>query len=113
MNTFIKKAALALSLAAIPAAVFAAPEEHTIAVSYADLNLATDEGTAILDRRIDNAIEKICGGPAPRDVNAGMKVRRCMAKTKLTVSGQRDLAVKTYRTNQLAASDRSIRFAAQ
>ncbi|MBB3034464.1 UrcA family protein [Alteriqipengyuania lutimaris] len=50
-------AALGLALPAVPAAA----QSQSVQVDYADLNLATPEGQAQLDRRIDKAAREVCG----------------------------------------------------
>jgi UrcA family protein len=57
---------IASAAAAFTAPAFAAPPpEGSIAVRYADLNLASEEGTAVLDGRIQRAADRLCG----RDFN--------------------------------------------
>jgi UrcA family protein len=52
------------------------------AVSYADLNLNSADGQAILVARIHRAAEAVCGGePDSRDVKAQMAFRGCMKHT--------------------------------
>jgi len=60
MNTrfAILAAALGAALSATPA--LAGPA--SVSISYADLNLATPQGQAKLDRRIDAAAKASCGG---------------------------------------------------
>ncbi|MFA6218772.1 MAG: UrcA family protein [Erythrobacter sp.] len=54
-------AAGAAGLAAPAAAIPANAEPYSMRVKYSDLNLATPEGLAHLERRIDNAARKVCG----------------------------------------------------
>ena len=60
---------IALAAAALaPAALFLAPvaasaqstEQRTTGVTHRDLDLATEEGRAELERRIDNAARQVC-----------------------------------------------------
>jgi len=52
------------------------------AASYADLNLDTAQGQAILAARIHRAAEAVCGPePDSRDVKAQMAFRRCMKQS--------------------------------
>lgn len=114
MKTLIKTAAaLALGTAAITAAPAIAKEAPSITVNFADLNLSSERGTEIFDRRIKNAVANVCGGVAPRDVGARRIYNRCIEQTTLSVQPKRDLAVSSYRNGQLAANERVIRFAAQ
>lgn len=50
----------------------------TATVRYADLNLASDEGIARLDRRIDYAARKLCGTiHAVQEYNSRMAISGC------------------------------------
>ena len=114
MKTLIKTtAALALGTAAMTAAPAVAQGAPSVTVSFADLNLSSERGTQIFDRRIKNAIANVCGGTPPRDVGARRIYNRCLEETAVAVEPKRDLAVAEYRSGQLAAKARVIRFAAQ
>src|ERR1700749_1433631 len=53
-----------------------------IAVSYADLNLNTAGGQAVLAARIHRAAETVCGPePDSRDLKRLMPFRRCMKES--------------------------------
>lgn len=114
MNTFTKIAAtIALGTATaftVPAAAQDAPQ---VSVSFADLNLSSQSGVEILDRRIDKAISDVCGGMAPRDVRRNLQFKACVKETTAMVQPERDLAVSDYREGRLAMGNRVIRFAAQ
>ena len=57
-----------------------APRQAT--VSYADLNLNTADGQAILVARIHRAAETVCGPePDSRDLKRLMPYRQCMAQS--------------------------------
>ena len=89
MKTQYALAALAaLTLTAGSALAAPAPSEdgpRQAAVSYADLNLNTENGKAILVARIHRAAEAVCGGePDSRDVKALMAFRGCMKQTVTT-----------------------------
>ena len=86
MNTRFGLAGLAaLTLIAGPA--LAAPVQsddapRQAAVSYADLNLSTPTGQAVLVARIHSAAQAVCGPePDSRDVKAQMAFRGCMKHT--------------------------------
>ena len=55
IRTLTLSAALAAALMAGPAYA-----ERTEAVSYGDLNLATPDGQAVLQKRLDKAARKVC-----------------------------------------------------
>ena len=104
----------ALALTAAPAAatdIVVAPETITVRVSYADLNLATPEGRARLDRRIAGAARSICGSFSPAQLEMAMLVRDCregaIASARLPAAlagnaGPRDLAVTGRRMSRAA-----------
>jgi UrcA family protein len=77
--------ALALIFAAAPA--LAQPPVGR--VRYSDLDLATPAGVAMLDRRIGRAVERLCGGAYPTDLDAQAQVARCRLETMKSVSGPR------------------------
>lgn len=116
MKTLINTAA-ALALAGTTAlgmtgAAHAASEAPGVTVSFADLNLATETGTRIFDRRIEAAVRKACGGDMPRDLDLRRGYLSCIEETSASARPARDLAVRSYRQGSLAANDRVIRFAA-
>lgn len=64
--TIIRIAALTLAFAVsgltlAPALSAAEPEQQSVSVRYTDLDLATEQGRAELESRIDRAAEQICG----------------------------------------------------
>jgi UrcA family protein len=90
VSTRYLSAALAAStlLALTPAAggAWAAPAEESVtqklAVSFADLNLSSAEGQAILAARIHRAAQAVCGPePDPRDLAQLPSYRRCMKQS--------------------------------
>ena len=60
--------ALAATLAATlaPVAAASAATQNSVTVEYRDLNLASPEGQAALDRRVSQAARKVCGFDAVR-----------------------------------------------
>ena len=74
----------ALTLTAAPATaadIVVAPEAVSVRVSYADLNLASAQGRAVLDRRIAGAARGICGTSFPTDLRMTALVEDCRADT--------------------------------
>jgi UrcA family protein len=115
MKTLINTAA-AIALSATTAlgmtgAAHAASDSSEVTVSFADLNLASETGTQIFDRRIARAVEQVCGGQAPRELGGRVLYKRCIAQAEVAVKPHRDLAVASYRNGTLAQGDRIIRFA--
>ena len=74
------KTIIASALAAISMAAPAATPDETYqerAVSYADLNLSSEQGMRTLIRRIDGAIDHVCGNVPVREIYALNPVRAC------------------------------------
>ncbi|HTU11654.1 MAG TPA: UrcA family protein [Allosphingosinicella sp.] len=116
---------IALAAAAITAATFTttvatpasaaeivvAPETVTVRVSYADLNLASADGRAQLDRRIAGAARGICGAFFPIDLRMSALVSDCRADAIASAripaavassDGARSVAVTGYRLSRAA-----------
>ncbi len=110
----VAAACAAVALSAAPAAasdVTVAPETITVRVSYADLNLATAQGRAQLDRRIAGAARSICGNFFPADLEMAALVKDCRedaigsARIPTAVAsnaGARDLTVTGNRMSRAA-----------
>jgi UrcA family protein len=110
----VASAAASLSLTAAPAAasdIVVAPETVTVRVSYADLNLASAEGRARLDRRIAGAARSICGSVLPAHLEMAALVKSCrenaIASARLPAAyasngGRRDLTVTGNRMSRAA-----------
>ena len=105
--------AAALSLTATPAVaadIVVAPDEVTVRVSYADLNLASAAGRARLERRIAGAARSICGNYASNELRMFALVSECRADaiasaripTDVASNGARDLTVTGYRLSRAA-----------
>lgn len=105
----IALAAFALPLTA-PLSAAQANEGATVSVSYADLDLSSEAGQEIFDRRIDRAIEQVCGSLTGRPT-FDASVRSCQLETQAVAKQSRDLAVANYGDERLARTDRRIRFA--
>jgi UrcA family protein len=80
------KTLTALTAAAIITAGAAAPAlansdngriYKSVTISYADLNLASEEGADRLESRIRSAARKVCGPPENRSVRAMSDYRQC------------------------------------
>jgi len=76
--TFLLAAAAAAAAAAVAAPAAAAQaEEASVTIDFADLDLATDQGAARLDRRIRKAASDVCGPMASRSVVEVQSIQRC------------------------------------
>ena len=72
----VASVAATVALCALTPPSFAATPEHgnAVEVRYKDLDLATSEGQAELNRRIDNAARAVCG--LDQAVTTGSRIRR-------------------------------------
>ena len=77
-------AALAFTGVTAPAAAnVAAPAETvSVAVEYGDLDIATPDGAAVLDQRVDAAASKVCEKPDVRSVKLMAAWEECKATAK-------------------------------
>lgn len=68
----------ALATLTVPGLASAAPvETRSVAVSVADLNLASGEGRARAEQRIARAAKAVCGGGPERSLAAAADYERC------------------------------------
>lgn len=86
MRKFIITSALtALSLAVI--ATPASAETTSVEVRFADLNLSNPAGMAVLERRVDRAIERVCGHDS-RPLYKVVAQQQCAQEAKASASEQ-------------------------
>ena len=96
-------------LSLVAAAPATAQDASSIAVGYADLNLASPLGRNILDRRIANAASQLCGTARQVDLNATAAVDECREATIEGVQPQRDAAVGLRGTVQVSDASKFMR----
>ena len=112
-TTILAAAAVAATMVniGVAAAPALAQGSETIAVSYADLNLASDVGRNVLDRRIASAAGQLCGQALLADLGDSAAVRACLDATIASVQPQRDAVLgNRYGTVQISqAGGGSIR----
>lgn len=77
-RTSIRAAAVAATLSVIAPAAAAPAQGGTALARYSDLNLATDAGKAMLDRRIARAARIACNATPTRILSLEAAGRRCM-----------------------------------
>lgn len=112
MKTFIKVVALVCAGSTLATGTVVSANPQSVTVSYADLNLASDEGVAMLDRRLDRAIERVCGDLSRPTVQSMSRERQCKQETYERIRPQRDIAILSMRDERFAKRDPIIRFAA-
>ena len=111
MTKTFNAAALALAATLLPLSAVNSAEPRSADVSYADLDLSSAAGKAILDRRIESAIEAVCGKMEGKPTFDG-GVRECQQETRIAAMKSRDLAIAAY-GKRLASKDRKIRLVAR
>lgn len=74
-----------------------------LSISHAGLDLAAPEGRRLLDRRLEAAIDRICGGADLKDLRARLAERNCRRKARASAEPQIAQAVARAQTRaQLA-----------
>ena len=89
-------AALGLGLwGGLATAVSASAQDapKVVVVSYTDLNLTHADGVALLDRRLDGAVEKVCGKLEPRNLALNVEIRACRRETSQSMQAERNFAI--------------------
>jgi len=97
---------IALSLLALtPVPAFAQEVTSSVVVSYSDLNLRSEAGVKVLDRRLANAIRSVCG---EHDGSAVLAFRfaaqRCVKEKSAEVAVLRNRAIASYSSPESLAS---------
>lgn len=100
-------AGLVCQLGAAGPAFAQAPE--AIAISYADLNLASRAGRDTLDSRIANAASQLCGQFQPVELGWAAAVRACQDATIASAQPQRDAAVGLRGTVRISSNELLVR----
>jgi len=70
---------LALAAAAAAATTPAVAQTNSVTIGYGDLNLASQAGRNVLDRRIDGAARQLCGDFSPLELKMVALGRTCRA----------------------------------
>lgn len=80
-----------------PTAALAAPSGPNagpIVVATADLDLGSESGRRLLDRRLSRAVIDACGTASVVDLAGGNGVRRCRDQTRAAIAAKRDRLVE-------------------
>lgn len=103
--------ALAALTATLPFPALARGEPASEAVPYGDLNLASEAGVKALDRRLDRAVERVCGAPPVRSLATHRQVAECREQAWQAIQDDRAIAIAraTGRTNGQEWAERSPR----
>lgn len=97
---------IVLSLLALPPVpTFAQEVTSSIVVSYSDLNLRSEAGVKVLDRRLANAIRSVCGEHDGRAVlEFRFTAQRCVKEKSAEVAALRNRAIASYSSPETLAS---------
>lgn len=68
-------------------------ERASVNVHTADLNLASDQGRAVLEARVTHAVNQICGGPHARSTWDQANYANCSKQARADVQGRVDAAI--------------------
>jgi UrcA family protein len=92
MKTLIPLA-LILAPAALPLAAQAQQTDTSVRVSYADLDLSRAADRAVLDRRLDTALDQVCPTARPGYLTQAPEALRCQALTRQQIVAARQQAL--------------------
>lgn len=101
--------AAAMSALFLSAPLAAGEEMNTVRVTTADLDLRSDNGQRVLDRRIAAASKQVCGVRGTRGLSQQSTVQRCVTDTMADARKQRDRLVTAARDNGTRLSANAIR----
>lgn len=100
-------ALLIAAVAGLAAPALARPPSADAAsrtVAYADLDLSTTAGAAILDRRIEDAVRRVCGSADLRELARHAAVAGCRREARARIEPARAAAVARARSALRLAS---------
>jgi len=80
-----------------------------ITVGYADLNLSSAAGRNVLDRRIADAAERLCGYAHPLELGWVAVVESCRAETIAATQPQRNAALGRSGTVEIGQAGQNLR----
>lgn len=84
-----------MTLAPVPA--FAQQTASSVVVSYADLDLHSEAGVKVLDRRLAHAVRSVCGEQDGSAIASHrFAAQRCVKKKEAEVTALRDGAIASY-----------------
>ena len=106
IKTITAAFALTASLVA-PAMAASAATPSSAKVTYADLNLSTEQGRDVFDMRIKRAIQDVCGRTTGK-IGMDQAVKQCRRDTMAAAKQSRDLAIADYDAKRFAAADRKV-----
>ena len=79
---------------------------RTEQVGYGDLDLSRASGVEALDRRISQAVDRVCRSSGVRDINTQMAERQCRFQARRAAIAQRNHALALARPGPVQLSSR-------
>jgi UrcA family protein len=76
----------------------------SVAVTHADLNLASRAGLRTLDNRISAAVDIVCNAGGALDLRTDVQARSCRVETAAAAQIQRDAVVAGHRRGSVRVS---------
>jgi UrcA family protein len=114
IRTVLTAFAIAAATASVSATAPAQAQDLvTINVSYADLNLSSTAGAAVLQRRIDAAVGQNCGRADNRDLEQRAAVAQCRREVAIGADEQSRQAIAKARSTVLASAPQTLGFTAR
>ncbi|HEY2011721.1 MAG TPA: UrcA family protein [Rhizomicrobium sp.] len=88
-----------------PVAAFAQQASSSVVVSYGDLDLGSQAGVKVLDRRLASAIRSVCGEHEGTAIpERRFAAERCVREKSAEVAVLRDRAIASYSSSKALAS---------
>ena len=88
-----------------PVPTFAQEAASSVVVSYSDLNLRSEAGVKVLDRRLANAIRSVCGERTASAVSEfRFAAQHCVKEKSAEVQALRERAIASYSSRETLAS---------
>ena len=106
MKTITTLAAALVATLAAPALAQDGPAPRSVAVSYADLDLASEAGRRSFDNRLRQAVREVCGAASPADLHGQNLVNACRDQLTARATRQRDIALAGRQTGVAVAARR-------
>ncbi len=84
-----------------------AAETQSVSIQSSDLDLASEAGRAVLQLRIDHAVDKVCGSPHVRTTGEVQNYATCSKEARTAAAAQFDAAVAAAQNARKVATDRN------
>lgn len=103
-SLFLSAGLMLVSATGVPAREM---QDASVEIHTADLDLASAQGRAVLDARIDHAVNQICGNPHSRSTWDEANYANCSKQARADVQGRVDAVVAAAESARKMASERT------